>query len=104
MSARLASRPLSPKRRPDSGKRGGPDPRLGDLVRHIRAVLREAIDAGGSTLNDYARPDGSDGAFQHRFTVYGREGGPCATRDCAGTIKRIVQSGRSTFYCPSCQK
>lgn len=85
-------------------KRGNPDPRLESLVRHIRAVLREAIDAGGSTLNDYARPDGSDGAYQERFAVYGREGEACATRGCAGTIKRIVQGGRSTFYCPSCQK
>jgi len=96
---------LSPRRLAGTlVKRGKPDPRLDELVRHIRAVLREAIAAGGSTLNDYARPDGSDGAFQHRFAVYDHEGGLCATPGCAGTIKRIVQSGRSTFYCPSCQK
>jgi formamidopyrimidine-DNA glycosylase len=96
---------LSPKRRAGTlVKRGTADPRLDDLVRHIRTVLREAIDAGGSTLNDYARPDGSDGAFQQRFAVYGREGEACATRGCPGKIKRIVQSGRSTFYCPACQK
>jgi formamidopyrimidine-DNA glycosylase len=96
---------LSPRRKAGTlVTRGKPDPRLGDLVRHIRAVLRDAIDAGGSTLNDYARPDGSGGAFQHRFAVYDREGGACTTPGCTGTIKRIVQSGRSTFYCPSCQK
>ncbi len=96
---------LSPKRKAATlVKRGKPDPRLDDLVSHIRAVLREAIEAGGSTLNDYARPDGSDGAFQHRFAVYDREGGTCAAQGCAGTIKRVVQAGRSTFYCPSCQK
>ena len=96
---------LSPRRKAGTLVKGGKaDPRLDDLVRHIRAVLREAITAGGSTLNDYARPDGSDGAFQQRFAVYDREGGPCVTRGCAGTVKRIVQAGRSTFYCPSCQK
>ncbi|MGQ0484770.1 MAG: bifunctional DNA-formamidopyrimidine glycosylase/DNA-(apurinic or apyrimidinic site) lyase [Hyphomicrobiales bacterium] len=96
---------LSPRRKAGTlVKRGQPDPRLDDLVRHIRAVLGEAIAAGGSTLKDYARPDGSDGAFQQRFAVYDREGQACATVGCTGTVRRIVQSGRSTFYCRSCQK
>jgi formamidopyrimidine-DNA glycosylase len=72
------------------------------LVPAIKTVLNEAIDAGGSSLRDYARADGELGYFQHRFAVYDREGEPCP--GCKGTIKRIVQSGRSTFYCPSCQK
>ena len=96
---------LSPRRKAGTlVKRGKPDLRLDNLVRHIRAVLLEAIAAGGSTLNDYAQPDGSDGAFQNRFAVYDREGGACATMGCTGTVRRIVQAGRSTFYCPSCQK
>ena len=72
------------------------------LVPAIKTVLKEAIEAGGSTLRDYAKADGELGYFQHRFAVYDREGEPCP--NCKGTIKRIVQSGRSTFYCPSCQK
>jgi formamidopyrimidine-DNA glycosylase len=96
---------LSPRRRAATlVRRGKPDPRLDDLVRHIRAMLGEAIGAGGSTLNDYVQPDGSEGAFQQRFAVYDREGGACTTADCAGTVRRIVQSGRSTFYCRSCQR
>jgi formamidopyrimidine-DNA glycosylase len=74
------------------------------LVPAIKAVLNEAIAAGGSSLRDYAHTDGELGYFQHRFAVYGREGRPCPAPDCNGTIKRIVQAGRSTFYCPSCQK
>jgi formamidopyrimidine-DNA glycosylase len=74
------------------------------LVPAIKAVLREAIAAGGSSLRDYARADGELGYFQHHFAVYDREGAPCPGRDCKGRIKRIVQSGRSTFYCPSCQR
>jgi formamidopyrimidine-DNA glycosylase len=74
------------------------------LVPAIKSVLREAIKAGGSSLRDYARADGELGYFQHHFAVYDREGAPCPGRDCKGKIKRIVQSGRSTFYCPSCQR
>jgi len=74
------------------------------LVPAIKAVLRDAIKAGGSSLRDYARADGELGYFQHHFAVYDREGKPCPGKDCSGTIKRIVQAGRSTFYCPSCQK
>ncbi len=74
------------------------------LATTIREVLGEAIEAGGSSLRDYAQTDGSLGYFQHRFRVYDREGEKCPTPLCPGTIERIVQSGRSTFYCKSCQK
>lgn len=74
------------------------------LVPIIRDVLGEAIAAGGSTLKDYAQVSGELGYFQHRFKAYGREGEPCAARGCQATIERIVQSNRSTFYCPDCQK
>jgi len=74
------------------------------LVPAIKAVLNDAIRAGGSSLRDYARADGELGYFQHHFAVYDREGKPCPGKDCKGKIKRIVQSGRSTFYCPSCQR
>ena len=73
------------------------------LVPIIRAVLSEAIEAGGSSLRDYRQADGEVGYFQHRFAVYGREGEPCPTVGCSGTIARIVQSGRSSFFCPLCQ-
>jgi formamidopyrimidine-DNA glycosylase len=96
---------LSPKRRAGSlVKKNSYDPRLEDLVRHIRAVLLEAIAAGGSTLRDFIQPKGDKGSFQQVFSVYDREGERCLKRRCGGTIKRIVQSGRSTFYCPKCQK
>ena len=70
------------------------------LVEAIRKVIEEAIDAGGSTLRDYARPDGELGYFSSRFSVYDREGDACP---CGGTVRRVVQGGRSTFYCPACQ-
>jgi len=91
---------ISPKRTADSvaGKRAE------RLFPIIRQVLEEAINAGGSTLRDYAQVDGELGYFQHSFQVYGREGGACATEGCGGTVIRIVQSNRSTFYCPSCQR
>lgn len=73
------------------------------LVPLIRQVLSEAIAAGGSSLKDYRQTDGELGYFQHRFQVYDREGSACANPGCTGTIARIVQSGRSSFYCPSCQ-
>lgn len=76
--------------------------RLELLTTTVRDVLNEAIEAGGSTLRDYATVDGALGYFQHRFKVYGREGEPCPT--CAAPIVRIVQGGRSTFYCPKCQR
>ncbi len=74
------------------------------LARAIREVLLEAIEAGGSSLRDHRQTDGSLGYFQHNFRVYDREGEPCPTKGCKGVIARIVQSGRSTFYCPKCQK
>jgi formamidopyrimidine-DNA glycosylase len=78
-------------------------PALERLVPAIRAVLVEAIEAGGSTLRDYARPDGALGYFSKRFDVYDREGQACRRGDC-GTIRRIAQGGRSTWFCPKCQK
>jgi formamidopyrimidine-DNA glycosylase len=80
------------------------DVRLDALADHVRAILNEAIAAGGSTLQDYRGVDGTKGDFQQRFSVYDREGEPCVTRGCVSTITRIVQSGRSTFYCPTCQR
>jgi len=93
--------------------RAGIDPRkpagkvslkaLARLVDAIRDVLREAIEAGGSSLRDYARPDGELGYFSKRFAVYDREGEPCGRGD-GGTIGRIAQGGRSTWYCARCQR
>lgn len=74
------------------------------LAAEIRVVLEEAIAAGGSTLKDYRHEDGSLGYFQHAFRVYDREGEPCPTPGCSGTISRLVQGGRSTFFCEECQR
>ncbi len=74
------------------------------LVPIIRDVLSEAIESGGSSLKDYRQADGDLGYFQHSFRVYGREGEPCVTLDCKGKISRIVQGGRSSFYCGQCQR
>jgi formamidopyrimidine-DNA glycosylase len=76
---------------------------LATLVETIRVVLEEAIEAGGSTLRDFAATDGALGYFQHSFRAYGREDEPCLTPACRGVIRRQVQGGRSTFYCPVCQ-
>lgn len=81
-----------------------PRKKLGPLVDTIREVLAEAIEAGGSTLRDYAAADGALGYFQHRFRAYDREGEPCLNPGCGGTIHREVQAGRSTFFCARCQK
>ncbi len=89
---------ISPKRAAGRISRS----RLEVLASIIRDVLNEAIEAGGSTLKDYAATDGALGYFQHRFRVYGREGEPCLT--CGSPIARIVQAGRSTFYCARCQR
>jgi formamidopyrimidine-DNA glycosylase len=78
--------------------------RVKSLVPIIRDVLSEAIEAGGSSLRDFRQADGELGYFQHRFDVYGREGAPCRTPGCRGVIRRIVQSGRSSFYCAQCQR
>lgn len=78
--------------------------RVSGLVPIIRDVISEAIEAGGSSLRDFRQTDGELGYFQHRFDVYDREGQPCRHEDCTGTVARIVQSGRSSFYCPLCQR
>lgn len=78
--------------------------RVAGLVPIIREVLSEAIEAGGSSLRDYRQADGDLGYFQHRFRVYGRENEPCRTPDCPDVVRRIVQSGRSSFYCAKCQR
>jgi formamidopyrimidine-DNA glycosylase len=80
------------------------EPRVRALVPIIRTVLTEAIEAGGSSLRDYRQTDGELGYFQHAFRVYDREGEPCQTPGCEGHIVRIVQSGRSSFYCRACQR
>jgi formamidopyrimidine-DNA glycosylase len=97
---------LSPRRLAGSTVRrdGAPTVRLKTLGEVVRDVLREAIAAGGSILRDHHATDGSAGAFQQRFRVYDREGEPCPTPGCRGVVRRIVQSGRSTFYCPHCQR
>jgi len=74
------------------------------LVEAVKTVLVEAVEAGGSTLRDYRSADGALGYFQHSFRVYGREGEPCPDPKCSGVIERIVQGGRSTFFCPKCQR
>jgi formamidopyrimidine-DNA glycosylase len=89
---------ISPKRMAKSI----PGKRSERLVPHIRAVLNDAIVAGGSSLRDYVQASGELGYFQHQFAAYGREGEEC--KSCGKIIKRIVQSGRSTFYCSSCQR
>lgn len=78
--------------------------KLARLVPAVREVLEEAIAAGGSTLRDFQAADGSLGYFQHSFKAYGREDQPCLTPGCRGVIRRKVQGGRSTFYCPECQR
>src|SRR5271166_1364454 len=96
---------LSPKRRASTlaGRNGLPNERAIRLVDGIKVVLTQAIKDGGSSLRDHRLTDGELGMFQHHFRVYDRAGEPCRTQGC-GTIKRIVQNGRSTFYCPVCQK
>ena len=91
---------ISPRRKAGNVSRD----RIARLVPIIREVLSEAIDAGGSSLRDYRQADGELGYFQHTFRAYDREGHPCRTPECKGTISRIVQSGRSTYYCSLCQR
>ena len=97
---------LSPKRLASTiaTKASEPNERAERLVDGIKAVLNDAIKAGGSSLRDHKRTDGDLGLFQHHFQVYDREGERCQTPGCSGIVKRIVQNGRSTFYCPVCQK
>lgn len=91
---------ISPKRLAGRISRAKVD----SLTVAIRDVLTEATEAGGSSLKDYRQADGELGYFQHSFATYDQEGNACRTLDCAGIIHRIVQSGRSSFYCPKCQK
>ena len=97
---------LSPTRQAGSiaGKNGKATTKTTALAGHIRDTLAEAIEAGGSSLRDHTQADGTLGYFQHRFAVYDREGDPCRKEGCTGTIARIVQSNRSTFHCPKCQR
>ena len=88
----------------DRGQKGEPNERAHALAESIRAVLNDAIRAGGSSLRDHRRTDGELGDFQHNFRVYDRAGEKCPTPRCKGTIKRIVQGTRCTFFCPVCQK
>lgn len=85
-------------------KTGKPTRAAERLVPAIKAVLEDAIRAGGSTLRDYKQADGSVGAFQNEFQAYGREGDPCVRAGCRGIVRRKTQGGRSTFYCPVCQR
>ncbi len=91
---------ISPKKRAGSLSKT----RVRTLVPIIRQVLSDAIEAGGSSLRDFRQADGELGYFQHSFDVYGREGDPCRRSGCAGIVRRIVQSGRSSFYCTRCQR
>ncbi|MEX5578455.1 bifunctional DNA-formamidopyrimidine glycosylase/DNA-(apurinic or apyrimidinic site) lyase [Pseudophaeobacter sp. A-200-2] len=91
---------ISPKRK--AGQIAAP--RVAALVPIIRTVLKDAIRAGGSSLKDFRQANGELGYFQHAFDVYGREGEPCRREGCGGTIARITQSGRSSFYCGKCQR
>src|SRR5215471_10337294 len=91
---------ISPRRGAASISRA----RVERLVAGIKSVLTEAIEAGGSSLRDYVQADGELGYFQHRWAVYGHEGDPCPGCDCGGAIRRIVQSGRSTFFCAKRQR
>jgi len=87
-----------------ASRTGKPTPAAERLAAEIKAVLTDAIAAGGSTLRDYQRADGTSGLFQNEFGIYGREGEPCMRPGCRGTVRRRVQGGRSTFYCAVCQR
>ena len=97
---------LSPRRAAGTlaTRSGVPTPRAEALVNAVRDVLHDAIKAGGSSLRDHRRTDGELGDFQHNFRVYDRAGEKCPTPKCKGTIRRIVQGARSTFFCPVCQR
>ena len=97
---------LSPKRKASTlaDRKGAPTERARHLVTAIHTVLNAAIKAGGSSLRDHKQTNGELGYFQHSFLVYDREGEPCKRPGCTGTVKRFTQNGRSTFWCPVCQK
>ena len=85
-------------------KDGKPTAKLSLLVEKVVEVLHQAVEVGGSSLNDFADVNGTLGYFGHHFQAYDREDGPCLKEGCGGTIERITQSGRSTFLCPRCQR
>jgi formamidopyrimidine-DNA glycosylase len=89
---------------PLAARGGKPTPAAERLAAQIKAVLADAIRAGGSTLRDYKRADGTSGLFQNEFAVYGRAEAPCTTPRCRGTVRRKTQGGRTTFFCPVCQR
>ena len=96
---------ISPRRKAQSlAAKTQPGIRSERLVTAVKSVLETAIEAGGSTLKDFQDVEGKAGYFAHQFQVYGREGKPCVRPKCSSVISRIVQGGRSTFYCPSCQR
>jgi formamidopyrimidine-DNA glycosylase len=97
---------LSPKRqaRTIAARSGEPTDHAGRLVEAIHKVLNQAIEAGGSSLRDHRQTNGDLGYFQHSFQVYDREGEKCRTAGCSGVVRRFTQNGRSTFWCPKCQK
>jgi formamidopyrimidine-DNA glycosylase len=97
---------LSPKRqaRTIATKGGEPTDHAKRLVGAIHAVLNQAIEAGGSSLRDHRQTNGDLGYFQHSFQVYDREGEKCVSPGCSGIVRRFTQNGRSTFWCPKCQK
>ena len=97
---------LSPRRSAATlaTRKNEPTDRAKRLVIAIHGVLNQAIKAGGSSLRDHRQTSGELGYFQHSFQVYDREGEPCQTAKCSGIVKRFTQNGRSTFWCPKCQK
>ena len=103
LSPRRIAATLATKGRKGVGG-GAPTDHAKRLVDAIHTVLNDAIKAGGSSLRDHRQTSGELGYFQHSFKVYDREGEPCRTPGCGGTVKRFTQNGRSTFWCPTCQK
>jgi len=96
---------VSPRRTAASvAAKSGVTDRVERITAATHDVIVEAIDAGGSSISDFVNVEGELGYFSHNFQVYGREGEPCLSGGCESTIRRIVQSGRSTFYCPDCQR
>ena len=96
---------ISPRRNASSvAGKSGVTKRIERVTAATHDVIVEAIDAGGSSISDFVNVEGDLGYFSHSFQVYGREGEPCLSGGCDATIRRIVQSGRSTFYCPNCQR
>nr|AIF08955.1 formamidopyrimidine-DNA glycosylase (mutM, fpg) [uncultured marine group II/III euryarchaeote KM3_33_H04] len=96
---------ISPRRNAFSvAGKSGVTKRVERVTAATHDVIVEAIDAGGSSISDFVNVEGDLGYFSHSFQVYGREGEPCLSEGCEVTIRRIVQSGRSTFYCPNCQR